>query len=296
MNLEDLRIFIEVADTGGVAQGARRLGVSKSIVSRRLVQLEQELGAQLLARTTRGSTLTEAGSSFREHAVRVIAELDAAQESLTPAGEIRGLLRVAAPLTFGITKLAPVFGQLMRRHPQLSLDVSYSDRFVDIQGEGYDCAVRLGALADSSLVARRICTFRGSIVASPAYLDAHGAPRTVGDLVLHQAVIQKGEVWPFDDKGKAITIRPRARMTTDNGEAVLAAALAGIGIAALPDFLVEAHVKSGSLVKMLKDHPTRQAAMYVVRPPSAFALRKVRALIDILVEHFGEIGFRSGAQ
>src|SRR5262245_1268443 len=134
MDLEDLRIFVEVADAGGVAPGARRLGLSKSIVSRRLAQLEHALGAQLLSRTTRGSALTEAGATFREHALRVVAELDAAQEVLSPAGEVRGVLRVAAPLTFGISKLAPVLAEFARRHPLLNLDTCYSDRFVDIVG------------------------------------------------------------------------------------------------------------------------------------------------------------------
>lgn len=291
MNLEHLRIFVEAADTGGVAPAARRLGLSKSIVSRRLAQLEQALGAQLLLRTTRGSALTEAGVTFREHAVRVVAELDAAQETISPAGEVRGPLRVAAPLTFGISKLAPVFAELARRHPLLNLDTSYSDRFVDIVGEGFDCAVRLGTLPDSSLVARRICTFRGTIVASPAYLEANGTPRTLEDLAHHRAVTQKGEVWPLQDGGKTVPIRPRSRMTTDNGEAVLAAALAGVGLAGLPDFLIAPHVAAGRLVPLLADHPAPEAGMYVVRPPGAFPSRKVRALIDILVEYFGDAGF-----
>jgi DNA-binding transcriptional LysR family regulator len=290
MDLQDLRTFVEVADTGGVAEGARRLGLSKSIVSRRLAQLEQTLGVQLLSRTTRGSALTEAGATFREHAMRVVAELEAAQETLSPEGEVRGLLRVAAPLTFGITRLAPVFAELARRHPLLRLDTSYSDRFVDLIGEGFDCAVRLGLMRDSSLVGRRICAFRGSLVASPDYLAQHGVPRTLEDLAHHQAVTQKGEVWPVKDGGKIVTTRPRARMTADNGEAVLAAALAGVGLAALPDFLTGSHVAAGRLIPLLGDYQVPEAGMYVVRPPGAFPSRKVRVLIDILVEHFGEAG------
>lgn len=288
MDLEDLRTFVEVADTGGVAPGARRLGLSKSIVSRRLARLEEALGVQLLSRTTRGSALTEAGATFREHAMRVVAELEAAQETLSPEGEVRGLLRIAAPLSFGITRLAPVFAELVRRHPLLYLDTSYSDRVVDLVGEGFDCAVRLGFLQDSSLVARRICAFRGRLVASPAYIATHGAPMTLDDLANHQAVMQKGTAWPLLDKGKIVTVRPRGRFTADNGEAVLAAALAGVGVAGLPDFLIEAHIAAGSLVPLLTDYAAPEAGMFVVRPPGAFPSRKVRVLIDILIEHFGE--------
>ncbi|MBI3146182.1 MAG: LysR family transcriptional regulator, partial [Pseudogulbenkiania sp.] len=283
MDLEDLRTFVVVADAGGVAPGARRLGLSKSIVSRRLARLEEALGVQLLSRTTRGSALTAAGATFREHAMRVIAELEAAQETLSPEGEVRGRLHIAAPLSFGVTRLTPVFAELALRHPLLHLDMSYSDRFVDLVGEGFDCAIRLGILPDSSLVARRICAFRGRLVASPAYLAMHGTPRTLEDLAHHQAVAKKGEVWPIKDRGRIITIRPHGRFTADNGEAVLAAALAGVGVAALPDFLIEAHIAAGDLVPLLADYQPPEAGMFVVRPPGAFPSRKVRVLIDILI-------------
>lgn len=288
MDVENLRLFVEVADAGGVASGARRLGLSKSIVSRRLSALEHAFGVQLLSRTTRGSALTEAGTTFREHAVRIMDELDAAQEALSPEGEIRGLLRIAAPLSFGVTQLAPVFAALALRYPLLLLDTSYSDRFVDLVGEGFDCAVRLGLMPDSSLVARRIRAFQGRLVASPNYLATCGTPLTLEDLEHHQAVTKKGEIWPIKDRGKVVTIRPHGRFTADNGEAVLAAALAGVGVAALPDFLVEPHIAKGTLVPLLTEYPAPEAGMFVVRPPGAFPSRKVRALIDILIEHFGD--------
>lgn len=174
----------------------------------------------------------------------------------------------------------------------LHLDTSYSDRFVDLVGEGFDCAVRLGFLQDSSLVARRICAFRGRLVASPAYIATHGVPTTLDDLASHQAVIQKGAVWPIRDRGNTVTVRPRGRFTADNGEALLAAALAGVGVAVLPDFLIEAHIAVGDLIPLLTDYPAPEAGMFVVRPPGAFPSRKVRVLIDILIEYFGEAGCR----
>ncbi|RQR24610.1 LysR family transcriptional regulator [Burkholderia sp. Bp9142] len=290
MDLGDLRTFIEVAEAGGVALGARRLGLSKSIVSRRLARLEEALGAQLLSRTTRGSVLTEAGATFREHALRAVMELEAAQETLSPEAEVSGLLRVAAPLSFGVTRLTPVFADLARQHPRLRLDASYSDRFVDIIGEGFDCAVRLGFMPDSSLIARQICTFRGWLVASPAYIADHGTPMTLEELVHHDAVLKKGEVWPLRDRGETVVVRPRGRFTVDSGEAVLIAALAGVGIAALPDFLIAAHIERGELVPVLTNFPAPEAGMYLVRAPGAFPSRKVRILTDMLIEHFGRSG------
>lgn len=287
-DLDDLSTFVEVADAGGVTAAARRLGLPKSIVSRRLVRLEQELGAQLLARTTRGAALTEAGATFREHAARVVAEAVAAREAISPEGEVCGRLRIAAPLSFGTTHLAPVFAELARRHPKLHVHAAYSDRYVDLVGEGFDVGVRLGFLPDSNLVARRIAPMRGKCVATPEYIKAHGAPRTPEELLNHECIMQGAEAWRFISNGKTITVRPQGRLKADSGTALAAAALAGLGIAALPDFLIDAHIASGALVPVLMDYPTPEGGLYVVRPPGEFAPRKVRALIDILVEYFGE--------
>lgn len=289
-DLEDLRTFVEVADAGGVTPAARRLGLAKSIVSRRLARLEQGLGAQLLSRTTRGASLTEAGATFREHAARVVAELETARDAIAPEGDVRGRLRIAAPLTFGVSHLAPVLAELARRHPELHVHVHYSDRFADLVGEGFDAGVRVGYLVDSNLVTRRIMPIRGKCVASPDYIKANGEPRTPEELLEYECLMQGVEPWPFVVGGKTITIRPRGRFKADNGEALAVAALAGLGIAALPDFVIERHIASGALVPVLGDYPSPEAGLYVVRPPGAFAPRKVRALIDILGERFGRGG------
>jgi DNA-binding transcriptional LysR family regulator len=286
-DLEDLRSFVEVADAGGVSPAARRLGLSKSIVSRRLVRLEQELGVQLLSRTTRGAALTEAGATFREHAARVAAELDAAREAISPDGDVRGRLRVSAPVTFGPTHLAPVLAELARRHPMLQVQAVYADRFVDLVGEGFDAVIRVGYLSDSNLIVRRIAPIRGKLVASPAYLDAHGAPGTPEDQQQHDALTHGTETWRFMSGSKTMTVRVNGRFQANNGEALLAAALAGIGIGAFPDFLVDAHIASGVLVPVLVDYPSPEAGIFVLRPPGEFPPRKVRALIEILVERFG---------
>ena len=293
MDLEDLLTFVEVADTGGVSPAARRLGVSKSIVSRRLFRLEAELGIQLLARTTRGAALTEAGVTFRDHAARVCAEMDIARESILPAGDLRGQLRIAAPLSFGTTHLAPVLAKLARKHPRLNMFACYSDRFVDIIGEGFDCAVRLGYLSDSNLIARRIGSISGRLVASPDYIKEHGSPATPDELLTHQALMQGTEAWSLIDGDKTVTIHPQGRFKADNGAALAAAAIAGLGIALLPDFLTETALASGALVPVMSRYPVPEGGIFIVRPPGRHPARKIRALIEILIEHFGSPGDRA---
>jgi DNA-binding transcriptional LysR family regulator len=287
MDLEDLRTFVDVADAGGVSSAARRLGVSKSIVSRRLFRLEAELGVQLLARTTRGAALTEAGVTFREHAARVCAEIDTALETIMPAGELRGRLRIAAPLSLGPTHLAPVFAEMARRHPLLHIQASYSDRFVDIVGEGFDCAIRVGYLNDSNLIARRVGPVTGKLVASPDYIREHGAPETPDELLTHQALMQGTETWQFIDGDKTISIHPQGRFKADNGTALAAAALAGLGVAWLPDHLIKGYLDSGAVVQVMPRYPVPTGGIFVVRPPGQHSTRKVRVLTELLIEHFG---------
>ncbi|WP_225412435.1 LysR family transcriptional regulator [Stigmatella hybrida] len=288
MDIEELRTFVEVADAGGVSSAARRLGVSKSIVSRQLARLEAELGVQLLSRTTRGAALTEAGVTFRDHAARACAEIDAARELIQPDGELRGRLRVAVPLTFGPTHLAPVIADMARLHPQLHIHASYSDRFVDLVAEGFDCAIRIGYLKDSNLIARHVGPIYGRLVASPDYIKAHGSPETPDELVVHQALMQGTEPWQFTDGDKIITLRPQGRFKADNGTALIAAALAGLGIAWLPEGITQDHVASGALVPVMTRYPPPLAGIYVIRPPSPHPARKVRVLTDMLIACFGK--------
>ncbi|QPC41749.1 LysR family transcriptional regulator [Kaustia mangrovi] len=287
MDIEELQTFVEVADTGGVSAAARRLGISKSIVSRRLFKLEAELGVQLVARTTRGAALTEAGVTFREHAARIGAEIEMARETLLPAGELRGRLRIAMPLSFGPTHFAPVLAQLAHRHPQLRVDASYSDRFVDLIAEGFDCAIRVGYLEDSSLIAKRIGPVAGKLVASPDYIAAHGAPETPDELVAHQALMQGTESWQLMDGDKIVTVQPQGRFKADNGIALTGAAVAGLGIGYLPDCLTHELVSTGALVPVMTRYPPPPAGAYVVRPPGQHPARKVRILTEMLIEHMG---------
>jgi len=281
-DLADLETFVAVADAGGVSGAARRLGLPKSIVSRRLARLESDLGAQLLTRTTRGAALTEAGATFREHAARMVAELDAARDSIAPEGELRGLLRIAAPLSFGASHLAPLIAEFARRNPSLQITTAYGDRFVDLIADGFDVAIRLGWLPDSTLVARRIGPMTGRLVASPAYIEAHAAPKSLEDIANHPALMQGTETWRVRDGDQVITLHPQGRFKADNGQALVSAVLAGLGIAMLPDFLIDAHIASGELVTLLPQYPMPEAGLYVVRPPGEHPSRKVRAFTDFL--------------
>lgn len=288
MDIEELHTFVEVADAGGVSPAARRLGVSKSIVSRRLLRLEAELGIQLLTRTTHGAALTEAGATFRDYAARACAEIDVARETILPSGELCGRLRVAVPISFGITHLAPVLAKMARLHPQLHVHASYSDRFVDLVAEGFDCAIRVGYLQDSDLIARRVGPIYGKLVASPEYIETHGSPETPDDLSTHQALMQGTEVWQFLDGDKIITVRPQGRFKADNAMALNAAALAGLGIAWLPDGVTDEFVACGALVPVMTHYPPPPAGVYVVRPPGRHPARKVRVLTELLIACFEE--------
>lgn len=288
MDIEDLRTFVEVADAGGITSAARRLGVAKAIVSRRLVKLEADLGVQLLARTTRGASLTEAGATFREYAAKVVGDLDAARETLLPDGELRGRLRIAAPLSFGPSHLAPVIANLARLHPGLHVHTHYSDRFVNLVEEGFDCAIRIGRPTPSALLSKRVGPIYATLVASPHYLETHGAPATPEDLLEHEAILQGTESWLFTEGEETLTINPQGRFKADNALAIAAAAVAGLGIAMIPNGLIAEQLASGALVPVLPRYPPPVFGIFVIRPPGQHPSRKVRVLTELLTECFGD--------
>tara|TARA_R100000049_G_C1928614_1_gene72735 strand:- start:580 stop:1188 length:609 start_codon:yes stop_codon:yes gene_type:complete len=190
------------------------------------------------------------------------------------------------PLSFGPTHFAPALADLSKRHPELQVHAAYSDRFVDLIAEGFDCAVRVGYLADSNLIAKRIGPITGRLVASPDYIKTHGAPETLEELAAHHALMQGTETWKLTDGDKIISFQPQGQFKADNGTALTVAAVAGLGIGYLPDCLTHDHVASGRLVPILPNHPPPPAAAYVIRPPGQHPARKVRILTDMLIEHF----------
>ena len=289
--LEDMRAFVEVVENGGFSRAARRLGVSKSIVSRRVANLEAELGTRLLARTTHGVSPTEAGLEFKARSDRILGELEEARDALAHRqGEAVGRLRLSAPIAFGVRLLAPLLATLAERHPRLEIDLSLSDRLVDLVAERFDVAVRIGSLEDSSLVARRIAPVRAGLVASPAYLAAHGRPTTPSDLVHHECLdytTRNTADWVFRSGRRWVSVRPRSRLRSDNGEAILQWAIAGHGIAAAPTFILSDAIESGAVEPVLRDYPMPEFGLYVVRPPGPHVPGKVRVFVDAVVEAFG---------
>jgi DNA-binding transcriptional LysR family regulator len=291
IELADLRTFTEVVEAGGFNRAANHLGVAKSIVSRRIARLEADLGVRLLSRTTRGISPTDAGLEFKARCGRMLADLEEAREAVVQrGGGLVGRLRLSADLSFGVHHVAPVLAEMAKRHPTLEMDVSYSDRRVDLISEHFDAAIRIGALRDSSLVARRIAPVRSVIVATPDYLARNRRPSKPADLASHQCLLYSGSTaldWQFRSGARWIAVRPRGRLRTDSGEAMLQWALAGLGIAEAPSFMVADPIKRGALEPLLLDYPRPEYGIYVVRPPGSYVPGKVRALIDTLIEHFG---------
>src|SRR3546814_538554 len=177
---------------------------------------------------------------------------------------------------------------MARRHPKLQIQTHYSDRFVDLIAEGYDCAIRVGHLKDSNLIARYVGPIPGKLVASPDYVRANGVPKTPDEIIGHQALMQGTESWQFMDGDKVLTVHPQGRFKADNGAALIAAAIAGLGVACLPDGLIHGHLASGALVPVMCEYPPRPAGVYVIRPPGQHPARKIRALTEMLLECFGQ--------
>ncbi len=288
--LDEIRSFIAVAETGGFGRAAQILGLSKSIVSRRVSRLEEELGARLLSRTTRGVSPTEAGIEFRARSERILVDLEEAREAVAQqAGGVAGRLRIAMPLTFGNRHVAPLLRELALAHPRLELDVHASDQFVDLIGERFDAAIRIGTLKDSSLIARRIAPVHASVLGSPAYFARKGRPATPHDLAAHDCLIYTGtaeQEWTFRSGKRWIALRPPGRLRSDSGETLMEWAAAGLGLVVLPNFVASEAILSGALEHVLLDYPMPTRGLYVVRPPGAFVPGKVRVLIDLLVARF----------
>lgn len=290
---DDLLTFVRVVETGGLGRAADRLGVSKSVVSRRLDRLERDLNVRLLQRSTRGIQPTEAGLAFEARCSRLLSDLEEARNEVSGQdGRLSGSLRLAAPVSFGWRHLAPALAAFAAAHERLSLDVSYADRRVDLIGEGFDAAVRIGVPADSRLVARRLAPIRLVLVASPDYLAQQGMPTEPADLSGHVALIAtqtnvEDTLWRFKVGARWLSAHPaKTRMRADNGEALMEAAAAGLGLTILPTFIATDAIRTGRLVPLLRSFPLTEAALFVLRPPGPVSA-KVRALIDDLAVRFG---------
>lgn len=297
---EEMRTFVRVVEAGGITEAARRMNLAKSAVSRRLSDLETRLKVQLMIRTTRRLTLTDTGRAFYDRCVRLLTDLEEAEQAVTSAhADLTGTLRVAAPLSFGLRHLAPALDAFLDRHPALTVDLDLNDRRVNLVEDGVDVALRIGRLGESSLIARRLASVRRAVVASPAYWDTHGRPSRPADLAGHQGLsytnVSDAEAWGFvsmDAAGDAardtagLVARPRARVRANNGDLLAALAAAGHGVAILPTFLVFEWIEAGRLEAVLNDHAHPSLDAWVVYPPTRHLSRRVRAFIDFVADRF----------
>ena len=291
--LAALEAFVKVAETQSFSEAARRLRASKSVVSRQIAALEAELGARLFQRTTRSMTLTEAGRSYFERASRILADLEDANLSVSQLQATpRGQLRVNAPMSFGLLHLAPALPDFLARYPDVDIDLTMNDRFVDLIDEGFDLAVRVGKLEDSSLVARKLVPVRRVICASPDYLKARGTPQTPDDLTQHACLcysnLSMAHEWRFvTEKGAPWPVEVKGRLNVNNGDALKIAALRGLGFVNLPTFIVGSELQAGTLVTVLDRFIPQDASLSAVYPHSRHLSPKVRAFVDFLTERFG---------
>jgi len=288
-NFDELSAFLATAYAKSFSAAAKQLGRDASVISRRVSQLEQRLGVQLLKRTTRSVTLTEAGTVYYQRARIALEELETAgREAATFGTDPQGVLKVSLPVSYGREVIAPILPLFIRKYPRISLDLVFLDRVVDVVAEGYDVVLRSGAIRDSSLLAKKIDSFGSILVASPDYLEKHGCPQSPSDLHSHACLgFTRHLTWPdwvFVKNGESIAIRPTGPMTADNAEALLTAALGGIGISLAADWLAAPHVKTGRLAQVLVDWKYEvEAGVYAVMPPGGLMPSKTRAFVDELI-------------
>ncbi|PKU26488.1 LysR family transcriptional regulator [Telmatospirillum siberiense] len=291
--LDSMEAFVRVADSHSFSEAARRLGLSKSVVSRQVSALESQLGARLFHRTTRSLSLTEIGQAYYERCARILAEIEEANLSVSSLQAApRGKLRINAPMSFGVLHLAPLLPAFLARYPQIDIDMAMNDRFVSLVDEGFDVAVRIGKLEDSSLIARYLAPARRVVCASPAYLEQYGTPLTPNDLDGHCCLTYSNrttpEEWPFHTlEGQRWAVEVHGRLRVDNGDALREAALGGVGIVTLPSFIVGRDLQAGSLVPLLSEYIPQDLAIHAVYPHNRHLSPKVRAFVDFLVEHIG---------
>jgi DNA-binding transcriptional LysR family regulator len=291
-HFEELQTFTHVVDTGSISRAADRMGVAKSAVSRRISDLEQRLGVQLFRRTTRQMNLTDSGRSFYERATQILSDLEEAELAVSQQhGALTGRLRIAAPLSFGVPHLGPAIIDFNKQHPGITFDVDFNDRQIDILEEGFDLAIRIAQLTDSSLIARRIAPIHQTLCASPDYLKQHGTPQSPDDLQSHQCLlysnIQNPSHWSFKDaSGNTINVKVPISLTSNNGDFLRDAAIAGLGLIKVPNFIIYKYLISGELLPVLQQYAPPSFHAYAIYPQTRHLSYRVRAFVDFLVTRF----------
>ncbi len=287
----EMQVFCTVVDKGSFVGAAEPLEMSKAAISRYVSGLEERLGVRLLQRTTRRLSLTDEGRQFYHQAKDVLVMMDEAEESVSSASpEPSGVLRVNAPVSFGILHLAPVWADFMRAYPKIELDISLNDRLVDLVEEGFDAAVRIARMENSSLVGRRLASTRMCLSASPKYLSNHPPICTLGDLAEHGMVaysnFASGNEWVFEGPQGRESVRTRSIVRCNNGDTCRSITLAAGGISLQPSFMIAEDLRKGDLVEILPDYQSVELGIYVVYPSRKHLPAKVRALMSFLAQRF----------
>jgi len=290
--IDDIEAFVAVVEAGSFTAAADRLGIAKSAISRRMTALEERLGVQLLRRTTRSLHLTDTGRSFYERSARILADLEEAEAAVHQEhGELRGNLKIALPLSFGIRHMCKPIAEFSRMHPKLTFDLDLNDRKVDLIQEGADLALRIGHLTDSSLIARRIFDSHTVICASPEYLQQHGTPSAPEDLQDHQCLVYSNvrdpSRWSCRDAADVEhTLDVSPTMTATSGDMLAQLAAQGVGIVLQPTFIAGDLIDGGELVPLLTEYKWPMVPAYAVYPPTRHLSFRVRTFIDYLVDYF----------
>jgi DNA-binding transcriptional LysR family regulator len=291
-DFEAMAIFAKVVELRSFAAAAQELLLSKATVSKAVGRLEERLGTRLFNRTSRRLALTDAGQRLSERATRLLVEGEEAEtEALAQSVVPRGVVRLAVPMTFGVKKVAPLLPAFLEQYPEVSIDLHLSDATVDLVGEGYDLALRIARLPDSSLIARRLCGMTRYTVAAPSYLKRHGRPTHPMHLAEHKcfgyAYLSTAGLWTYTNAaGEQASVRPAGPLRVNNGEAVLPSVIAGLGIADLPDFIIGDAVASGEVEVILKGWKQPEAAVHLVSPPGGPRPARVEVLSEFLVKEF----------
>ncbi len=292
IRVEGITAFVAIVESGSVSEAARRLRLSKSVVSERLAELEKSLGGVLLHRTTRKLTLTEDGTAFLERATRIVQEIEeATAEMAVRRGTLSGPLRIAAPVTFGRMHLGPALYPFLAAHPEIRLVLDIDDRRVDVSSEGYDAVVRHGPIVDSRLVVWKLSRSRRLLVASPDYLSRHGVPKTLADLDGHKGIFytNRGVAdWRFQTPDGAIVVRASQAVGMNNGDMIRDAAAEGLGIALLPAFIAGPAISVGQLQEIDVGYRPEAEFIYMAHPEGRNPSAKLRAVADHLRKTFGD--------
>lgn len=292
VKLDGISSLVAIAEAGSLSAAARRLHLSKSVVSERLAELESSLGAPLFHRTTRKLSLTEDGAVFLERARSIMGELgEAVAEMAERRGTLSGPMRISAPVTFGRMHLGPALYPFLARHPDIRLTLELDDRRVDVASEGYDAVIRHGTVEDSRLIALPLAPSRRLLVAAPAYLARHGTPASVEELAQHRAIYYTNRNvsdWRFMDTRGDSYARPPAALRVNNGDMMKDAALAGLGLALLPSFIVWQEVRAGTLVAVDVGHQAAEELIYVAHPEGRRSSKKLQAMVAELRAFFGD--------